>query len=708
MSNTKSPVSFKAKIIQLSTRIFLLMGVIGLLAIYAIYKFQDWDFQSRNRDYLTRNVETQINRLIPTFLLQEQWAGTQMILEEIRLDEDLSLVSVIPDLGEVPVEFGECQYELDVDYCLLSSAEEVGVVAPILEGGVNFGYLMKLKSRKGVLSTARFLQLMYIVFIVLGLSILLLTFSLLRYVNKEGKSFLKTLTSWLAAALSKSSSSSSKRPLFKISEMNDLAEQIESLIVEHEDSTRRAIVADIARQVAHDIRSPLAALEMSVRDLRALPEEKRLLIRSACEEIHDIINVLRESKVENSGDSLRLANEALKVELLLPLVETLLSEKRMQYKNRENIKFKLSLKDDARILFARINQSDFKRVMSNLINNAVEALSDDEQGVVQVSWHEENGFIHIEVTDNGTGMSTEALSMVFERGVTFGKSGGTGLGLFHAKECVDQWSGRIDVSSEVAKGTTVRVLLPRVPEPSWFASEIVLHKGKKIVILDDDPSVHLIWKSRLKPMLDEGLIDSVFNFHTGKALLDWWATVTEDLGSELLFLLDYELINENYSGMDLMKKIGLYNQTVFVTSHYDEEPLQQECVRHGSRMIAKNMAAFIPLKSIERGDVSQYVLIDDSKVTRMSWRFRAQAQNINFQDYSSVDEFKTKLSSTPKSTVIYIDSDLGDGKVRGEEYAKVLFDMGFEHLYLATGHKPEDFEQLGFLRGVVAKDPPWI
>ncbi|HAF95740.1 MAG: hypothetical protein A2X34_10535 [Elusimicrobia bacterium GWC2_51_8] len=66
----------------------------------------------------------------------------------------------------------------------------------------------------------------------------------------------------------------------------------------------------------------------------------------------------------------------------------------------------------------------------------------------------------------------------------------------------------------------------------------------------------------------------------------------------------------------------------------------------------------------------------------------------------------SSLEAFPKSTPIYIDSELGEG-VKGEDIAKTIHACGFETIYLETGHPPERFAGMPWIKEVISKDPPW-
>ncbi len=145
----------------------------------------------------------------------------------------------------------------------------------------------------------------------------------------------------------------------------------------------------LATQVAHDIRSPLAALENILNRLNNLPEPERILTRTAVNRIKDIANNLIErnrevtaNKPESREKHKVQTNEASTTFLLVSLVEPLLTEKRMQFRSKIDIDIDLQQDESSYGLFSRVQPSEFKRVLSNLINNSVEAL--DCKGRVKV------------------------------------------------------------------------------------------------------------------------------------------------------------------------------------------------------------------------------------------------------------------------------------------------------------------------------------
>ncbi|MCI3921074.1 ATP-binding protein [Paenibacillus sp. TRM 82003] len=99
------------------------------------------------------------------------------------------------------------------------------------------------------------------------------------------------------------------------------------------------------------------------------------------------------------------------------------------------------------------------QVLVNLVKNSVEAIA--QQGKVEIRAYASNGFVLVEVSDNGTGMTEETISKLFDPFFTT-KEHGTGLGLPISQKIIVDHGGSLDVESTLGQGTTFTILLPMV------------------------------------------------------------------------------------------------------------------------------------------------------------------------------------------------------------------------------------------------------
>ena len=107
------------------------------------------------------------------------------------------------------------------------------------------------------------------------------------------------------------------------------------------------------------------------------------------------------------------------------------------------------------------SQADLRRVLANIISNAVDALP-PERGCIEIASGREQEWAVVSVKDNGSGISSEIRSRIFEPYFTTKGEKGSGLGLSISQDIVVLHGGKLEVESEEGKGTAVTILLPTV------------------------------------------------------------------------------------------------------------------------------------------------------------------------------------------------------------------------------------------------------
>jgi signal transduction histidine kinase len=234
-----------------------------------------------------------------------------------------------------------------------------------------------------------------------------------------------------------------------------------------------------AAQVAHDIRSPLAALSSAAATLDASVEQRQL-ISGAVGRIGDIAEDLlhRYRKPEEAVPS---KAAACRIDTVIGQV---VEEKRLQFAAKPGLKILF----ESRGISAIAEPRELQRLVSNLMNNAMEACG--QTGVIKISVTSSGDKALISVEDSGKGIPPEILAKLGKKGETHGKAGGTGLGLYHAREKTESWGGKLRIESEPGKGTRVTAELQLAGQP--------LAADSAAVLLDDDPLVHMNWKMAAK------------------------------------------------------------------------------------------------------------------------------------------------------------------------------------------------------------------
>jgi signal transduction histidine kinase len=112
-------------------------------------------------------------------------------------------------------------------------------------------------------------------------------------------------------------------------------------------------------------------------------------------------------------------------------------------------------------VIAKVDRTQLIRVVTNLVKNGIQAISEDSKDPkIKVSVFSEASGVKITIADNGIGIEEETKSKIFEPKFTT-KSSGMGLGLAMVKNIVETYNGSITFTSQLGKGTTFIVTLPR-------------------------------------------------------------------------------------------------------------------------------------------------------------------------------------------------------------------------------------------------------
>jgi len=138
---------------------------------------------------------------------------------------------------------------------------------------------------------------------------------------------------------------------------------------------------------------------------------------------------------------------------------------------------------------------ELREVLVNMIYNAVDAMPSG--GEVRVSTQETRERVVIHITDTGTGMGPEVKQRLFDPFFTTKGKAGTGMGLAVSFGIIRRHDGSIEVDSEVGRGTTFKISLPKVtaelPEmPGERPTEVTVSTSEekvRVLVVDDETHV---------------------------------------------------------------------------------------------------------------------------------------------------------------------------------------------------------------------------
>lgn len=234
--------------------------------------------------------------------------------------------------------------------------------------------------------------------------------------------------------------------------------------LEEADRARGArLMSNLALQVAHDVRSPLAALSVLERGLDGVPDEIRALSRMANQRIQQISRQLLEvgRLYRESGGKLSESDFHFEIFTTVSLAETMMavfSEKQLSVQELGAGCLRSEIAPGTEDIQVRLQSDTFKRVLSNLLNNAIEARVEKVDILMTLSRTVTGAVISIK--DNGRGIPPEVLARLGKKSITYGKKDGMGLGVSYAFQVIEYWGGHLKIRSEPGHGTLVQIELP--------------------------------------------------------------------------------------------------------------------------------------------------------------------------------------------------------------------------------------------------------
>ncbi|KIL42115.1 histidine kinase [Gordoniibacillus kamchatkensis] len=220
-------------------------------------------------------------------------------------------------------------------------------------------------------------------------------------------------------------------------------------------SEKLSVVGQLAAGVAHEIRNPLTSLKGFVQLLKSKVNDYDHYFDIMLSELDRINFIVSEFLVIAKPQAVKFQVKDT-ASILLSTVALVNTQAIMQ-----NVEITTRLNEPLPSVLCDENQ--IKQVFINVLNNSIEAMPDG--GVIVIEVFAKNGNIVFLFTDQGVGIPEERIPRLGEPFYTT-KEKGTGLGLMVSYKIIENHHGRMSITSELGRGTTVEVSLPIAqPEP---------------------------------------------------------------------------------------------------------------------------------------------------------------------------------------------------------------------------------------------------
>ncbi len=303
----------------------------------------------------------------------------------------------------------------------------------------------------------------------------------------------------------------------------EIKNKVKNLERENTQYIEKVAKTELARKLAHDIKSPLATLKVL---LSLDTEVNKDVLSSVTERIKDISDDLLDSSRQEEEVSLDIKAS----------LEDLIKQKEIEHSTQIN----LVVEDNFNLI---CRKSKLNRCLSNLINNAVEF--SDGPIFIKISKNQ------IVVEDNGVGIPKDILETLLSKPLSHGKLKGNGIGLLTAKQFTQSVGGALHIESSENVGTKVVLTFNRVTE---------------IIHIDDDSLVRFAWKQRCKEMNIPYFGHSSYREFQNKSI---------EHSQQASFYIDFDLQEDELNGTEVIRELAeLGFKKLYLSTGHSEEKFE--------------------------------------------------------------------------------------------------------------------------------------
>jgi len=218
-----------------------------------------------------------------------------------------------------------------------------------------------------------------------------------------------------------------------------------------------ASLTTLAAGVAHEIKNPLGSIGIHIQLIQKALKQNQCLDEETAGRYLEIIT----EEIERLNGivvdflfAVRPMDTSMKRSTVNGVVEELIEF--IKYELEES-QVKLDTKLQRNLPKVDLDEKYMKQALINIIKNGVAAMN--QGGTLKIVTREDQGYVHIDISDSGIGMSEDQLSKIFEPYYTT-KEFGSGLGLTVVYKVIREHNGEVSVHSRENQGTTFTISLP--------------------------------------------------------------------------------------------------------------------------------------------------------------------------------------------------------------------------------------------------------
>lgn len=256
-----------------------------------------------------------------------------------------------------------------------------------------------------------------------------------------------------------------------VREFDELGRDFEEMRIRLKESAEEELKNDrenkeLISNISHDLKTPVTTIkgyaEGIMDGVADTPEKKEKYLRTIYNKANDMDRLIDELTMYAKIDSNKIPYNFVRLNVA-EYFDDCVSEIRVELENRGfRLNYTNNLREDVCIV---ADPEQLKRVINNIIGNSIKYM-DKEEGIINIRLRDVGDFVQVEIEDNGSGISAEALPRIFDRFYRSDASrnsrhGGSGIGLSIVKKIIEDHDGHVWATSREGEGTVIYFMLKK-------------------------------------------------------------------------------------------------------------------------------------------------------------------------------------------------------------------------------------------------------
>ncbi len=434
---------------------------------------------------------------------------------------------------------------------------------------------------------------------------------------------------------------------------------------------------------------------------RRIPEAQRIQLENSTQKAMTIMEGILSKYLnpeENQDEPILVFSPSI-------TIHDAFAETRLNYEH-QRINFIEEFNPNSQMVFIEGQRSQINRAITNLLRNAAQAF-DGNPGSITLKLDSDEFYVYITIQDTGKGMPPEMVDKI-KNNISFteGKKDGHGIGLGQVSATLKRNFAEMDVQSEIGKGTQFIIKFKKCLPPNWAAQTIEITPKDKIIIVDDDPSIHGDWGFNFEPIIEKYPNISIHNFYESQKALDYIHNLPSDEQNNILLLSDFELAHDARNGLNVIEESKV-KRAFLVTSHCNEPDIQQALLKLNAKLLPKKLNQYIPIivaeNKVEHSETNlktvDGIWLDDDVGFTFMYEQDLIISNKKVDIYRNPKALMDNIHIYSKNIPILLDNNFESSSTHGTDIALELYKLGFTKLSLVSGDKlnPSDYPYLTIL-----------